>query len=171
MDRAPARRRCRPSSYDLATVTPKRRLVEEHTLGIRSTVGSMLESSIGRERTNTIRRAERRARNALAKGLAVEEPQKSNKKPSKQPGTKPATSSVRKPAASARPSRWQPPDPFASHPEPTMTRHELLEVLHEEDAASDVSGNRYQNGQQPGDLACSLHRRGSVLQDRQADSL
>jgi hypothetical protein len=112
-------------------VTPKRRLVEEHTLGIRSTVGSMLESSIGRERTNTIRRAERRARNALAKGLAVEEPQKSNKKPSKQPGTKPATSSVRKPAASARPSRWQPPDPFVSHPEPTMTRHELLEVLHE----------------------------------------
>ena len=100
-------------------------------MGIRSTVGSMLESSIGRERTNTIRRVERRARNALAKGLAVEEPQKSKKKPSKQPGTKPATSSVRKPAANARPSRWQPPDPFVSHPEPTMTRHELLEVLHE----------------------------------------
>jgi Methyltransferase domain len=108
-------------------VTPKRRLVEEHTLGIRSTVGSMLESAIGRERTNTIRRAERRARNALARGLATEEPQKSSKKP----GTKPAASSVRKPAATRRPSRWQPPDPFVSHPEPTMTRHELLEVLHE----------------------------------------
>ena len=104
-------RRCGPSSYDLATVTPKRRLVEEHTLGIRSTVGSMLESTIGRERTNTIRRAERRARNALAKGLAVEEPQKSNKKPSEKSGTKPATSSVHKPAlalgrrAGSRPTR------------------------------------------------------------------
>jgi pyruvate/2-oxoglutarate dehydrogenase complex dihydrolipoamide acyltransferase (E2) component len=108
-------------------VTPKRRLVEEHTLAIRSMVGSMLESAIGRDRTNTIRRAERRARNALAKGLAVNEPQK----PSKKPGTNAATSSVRKPAASARPSRWQPPDPFVTHPEPTMTRHELLEVLHE----------------------------------------
>ncbi len=45
-------------------------------MGIRSTVGSMLESTIGRERTSTIRRAERRARNALAKRLAMEPPPK-----------------------------------------------------------------------------------------------
>jgi hypothetical protein len=41
-------------------------------MGIRNTAGSMLESTIGRERTNTIRRAERRARNTLAKRLATE---------------------------------------------------------------------------------------------------
>ena len=34
-------------------------------MGIRSTVGSVLESAIGRERTNTMRSVERRARNAL----------------------------------------------------------------------------------------------------------
>jgi hypothetical protein len=45
-------------------------------MGIRSTVGSMLESAIGRERTNRIRQAERRARNALAKRLVMEEPTK-----------------------------------------------------------------------------------------------
>ena len=43
-------------------------------MGIRNTVGSMLESTIGRERTNTIRKAERSARNALAKRLATEPP-------------------------------------------------------------------------------------------------
>ena len=97
-------------------------------MGIRSTVGSMLESAIGRKRTNRIRRAERRARNALAKRLAMEEP----KKPvTKKPDAKlSAAAPARKPRAAAKPSPWQPPDPFEAHPEPTMTRHELLEGLH-----------------------------------------
>lgn len=43
-------------------------------MGIRSTVGSVLESVVGRERTNRIRLAERKARNGLAKRLAMEEP-------------------------------------------------------------------------------------------------
>lgn len=93
-------------------------------MGIRSMVGSMLESTIGRERTYTIRRAERKARNALAKRLAVEPP----KKPAAKPRPKPA---ARKPAATAKPSPWQPPDPFVPHPEPRMTRHELLKGIHE----------------------------------------
>jgi hypothetical protein len=93
-------------------------------MSIRSTVGSVLESAIGRERTNTIRSAERRARNALAKRLAMEPPQKPISKPQKKP--------VRpKPKSTSTPRGWQPSDPFVSHPEPQMTRHELLQGLHE----------------------------------------
>jgi hypothetical protein len=93
-------------------------------MGIRRTVGSMLESAIGRERTDTIRRAERNTRNALARRLAMEQP----KKPASKPKSKPAT-----PKAKSRPEPvgWQPSDPFVSHPEPRMTRHELLQGLHD----------------------------------------
>ena len=98
-------------------------------MSIRSTVGSMLESAIGRDRTNRIRGAERRARNGLARRLAMEEPKKpAMQKPGPNPPTKPA---ARRAQPSARPSPWQPPDPFVSHPEPTMTRHELLQGIHE----------------------------------------
>jgi Methyltransferase domain len=93
-------------------------------MGIRSTVGSMLESAIGRERTNTIRRVERKARNALAKRLAMEQPEK----PASKPKSKPAPP---KPKSIPKPRGWQPSDPFVSHPEPKMTRHELLQGLHE----------------------------------------
>ena len=93
-------------------------------MSIRSTVGSMLESAIGRERTNKIRSGERRARNALAKRLAMEEPRKRAAKRSTKP-------SGRKSPSTAKPSPWQPPDPFVSHPEPKMTRHELLRGIHE----------------------------------------
>jgi hypothetical protein len=93
-------------------------------MGIRSTVGSVLESAIGRERTNTIRSVERKARNGLAKRLAMEPP----KKPPAKPASRPA---ARKPRPTVRPPGWQPPDPFVSHPEPRMTRHELLQLLHQ----------------------------------------
>ena len=49
-------------------------------MAIRSTVGSMLESAIGRERTNNLRRLERRTRNALATRIAMEPPTKAPKK-------------------------------------------------------------------------------------------
>jgi hypothetical protein len=91
-------------------------------VGIRTTVGSILESTIGRERTSKIRKAERKARNALAKRIAMDPPKLATKPP-----VKPATP---KPKAAARPARWQPSDPFVPHPEPTMTRHELLQGLH-----------------------------------------
>jgi hypothetical protein len=93
-------------------------------MGIRSTVGSMLESTIGRERTNTIRSVERKTRNALAKRLAMEQP----KKPASKPRSMPAPP---KPKSTPKPRGWQPSDPFVSHPEPRMTRHELLQGLHE----------------------------------------
>jgi Methyltransferase domain len=90
-------------------------------MGIRSTVGSVLESAVGHERTSTIRRAERRARNALARRLAMEPPNT--------PTAKPAA--VHKPQTPARPTGWQPSDPFVPHPEPRMWRHDLLKGLHE----------------------------------------
>jgi hypothetical protein len=91
---------------------------------IRGRVGSTLESVIGRERTNAVRKVERRARNALAKRLAMEPP----KRPAVKRSPKLAAP---KPKSTPRPSRWQPPDPFVPHPEPTMSRHELLQGLHE----------------------------------------
>jgi Methyltransferase domain len=102
-------------------------------MGIRSTVGSVLESVVGRDRTNRIRLAERRARNGLAKRLAMEEPKKpatkkqAPKKQAEKPSTTPAAG---KPRPAVKPSGWQHPDPFVPHPEPRMSRHELLEGLH-----------------------------------------
>jgi hypothetical protein len=102
-------------------------------MSIRSTVGSVLESVVGRERTNRIRLAERKARNGLAKRLAMEEPKKPATKkqaPKKQAGKPSATPAAGKPRPAVKPSGWQPSDPFVPHPEPRMTRHELLEGLH-----------------------------------------
>ena len=97
-------------------------------MAIRSTVGSLLESAIGSERTNNLRRLERRTRNALATRIAMEPEKKQVKKPAATSPPKPAN---RKPRSTARPSRWRPPDPFTEHPEPIMTRHELLGLLHQ----------------------------------------
>lgn len=93
-------------------------------MSIRRTFGTMLDSAIGRERTNTIRRVERRTRNALAKRLAMDDAHKSPAKPA-------TKAKAPKPPSTTRAARWQPPDPFVSHPEPTMSRHELLQVLHD----------------------------------------
>jgi hypothetical protein len=93
-------------------------------VGIRSTVGSLCESLLGRERTDALRSTERRVRNSLAKRLAMEPP----KKPAAKPPAKPV---AKNPKSTAPPSRWQPSDPFVPHPEPKMTRHELLAGLHE----------------------------------------
>lgn len=92
-------------------------------MGIRRTAGSMLESTIGRERTETVRRAERNARNALAKRLATEPPTNLAAKPT-------AKMDAPKPRSTAGRPRWQPSDPFVPHPAPRMSRHELLRELH-----------------------------------------
>lgn len=89
----------------------------------RHRVGSMLESTIGLKRTTRIRRAERSARNALAKRLATEPPKK--------PAAKPTNRAAPKAQPTARLPRWEPPDPFVPHPAPTMSRHEFLQALHE----------------------------------------
>jgi hypothetical protein len=97
-------------------------------MGIRSTVGSALESTIGRERTSKIRKVERRARLALARKLTMEPPKKPVAKASARPPTKPAKP---EPQPAAKPLGWQPPDQYASHPRPAMRRHDLLLALHE----------------------------------------
>ena len=93
-------------------------------MAIRSKVGSTLESVIGHERTSGIRRMERRARNALAKRIAMEPPRSRPRSP--RPNRRPLS---RRRPRSLRPG--EPPDPFVPHPEPTMSRHELLQALHE----------------------------------------
>ena len=93
-------------------------------MGIRSTVGSTLESTIGRERTNTIRRPERKLATRWPSGWRWSR-RRSRPRSHGQNRLRPSQHQLLKP------SRWQPPDPFASHPEPTMSRHELLEGLHE----------------------------------------
>jgi hypothetical protein len=100
-------------------------------VGIRSTVGSALESVIGPGRTNAIRRSERRVRNEIARWLAMEPPRKPDAKSSAKPVKSSARPTGTKPQSAATRKGWQPPDPFVPHPEPTMTRHELLQGLHE----------------------------------------
>jgi hypothetical protein len=92
-------------------------------MGLRSMVGSRLESAIGRERTSSIRRVERRVRNGLARQLAMEPPKKVARKAPAKP--------VNDAQVAAKRSRWQQPDAFAEFPEPALTRHDLLRTLHE----------------------------------------
>ena len=80
-------------------------------MGIRTVLGSTLESAIGHDRANRLRALERRGRNGLAKRLTVA----------------PATAPKGRPPASP----WGPNDPQVPHPSPRMTRHELLAGLHE----------------------------------------
>jgi hypothetical protein len=100
-------------------------------VGIRSTMGSALESVIGPDRTNAIRKSERRVRNALASRLAMEPPRKPDANSSAKPVKSSTKAAAAKPQSTATRRGWQPPDPFVPHPEPTMTRHELLQGLHE----------------------------------------
>jgi predicted O-methyltransferase YrrM len=97
-------------------------------MGIRRTVASTLEATIGRERTSAIRKVERRARLALARKLTMEPQRRPAAKRAAQPTAKPA---VAKPQTAVKPPGWQPPDPYASYPEPRMSRHELLRGLQE----------------------------------------
>jgi Methyltransferase domain len=54
------------------------------------------------------------------------------KKPAQKPAAKPtAKKAAPKPQPTARRPGWQPPDPFAPHPTPTMSLHEFLHELHE----------------------------------------
>jgi hypothetical protein len=97
-------------------------------MGIRSTVGSTLESTIGRERTSRIRRVERRARLALARKLAMENPKRPAPKRAAPPTAK---STASRPTPATKASMWLPSEEFVPHPEPTMSRHDLLLGLHE----------------------------------------
>ena len=107
-------------------------------MGMRRTLGGGLEATLGKQRTDRIRKAERRVRQGLSDRLAPA--------PVRGPGGRgrQARSAAAAPArgpkrgAKARPlgepndrqGGWVPPDPFVEHPKPSMSRHALLRELH-----------------------------------------
>jgi hypothetical protein len=106
-------------------------------VGVRARLGRALDATLGKERTNRLRNAERRTRQWLADKLA---PLPANRARPAEPAAQPAN--VRKPGSGANVQRlgepndrqggWIPSDPFVPHPKATMTRHDLLRGLHEE---------------------------------------
>jgi hypothetical protein len=105
-------------------------------VGVRARLGKGLEATLGKERTDRVRNAERRTRQRLADKLA----------PLPVERARPAESAAqaadaRKPGPGANVRRlgepndrqggWIPSDPFVPHPQPTMTRHDLLRGLHD----------------------------------------
>ena len=103
-------------------------------MGLRSRLGERLDSTLGKQRTDAIRQAERRARQSLAAAIAPRPPRTPVGSPTA-PGTAAPTA---QPPAAPRPlgepndrqGGWIPSDPFVAHPEATMTRHDLLRELH-----------------------------------------
>lgn len=103
-------------------------------MGVRARIGKGLEATLGKERADWVRKAERRTRQQLADKLAPPSDEHAR------PGG-PAAADVPKPGPGANVRRlgepndrqggWIPSDPFVPHPEPTMTRHDLLRRLHE----------------------------------------
>lgn len=86
-------------------------------MGIRNVVGRTIESGVGKERADVVRRRERELRSRLARRIAP-----------------PAPKAAHKPKnAAAKPAgpRWTPPDDYAEFAAPTISRHELLTGLHE----------------------------------------
>jgi hypothetical protein len=103
---------------------------EEADMGMRSRVGSTLESVIGPERTQALRRAERRTRRRMAKRLAPP-PARAAKKAGGAGPRRRGGGDVGVGPATARPKSYVRDYPLTPHPTPTMTRHELLAGLHE----------------------------------------
>jgi predicted O-methyltransferase YrrM len=105
-------------------------------VGVRARIGKGLEATLGKERTDRVRKVERRTRQQLADKLAP--PPVERARPGGPAGS---TAEVPKPGPAAnvpqlgepndRQGGWIPSDPFVPHPEPTMTRHDLLRGLHE----------------------------------------
>ena len=105
-------------------------------MGVRARLGKGLEATLGKERTDRVRNAERRTRQRLVDKLAPLPVERAG------PG-EPATQAAgaRKPGPGANVRRlgepndrqggWSPSDPFVPHPQPTLTRHNLLRGLHE----------------------------------------
>jgi len=108
-------------------------------VGVRALVGRGSDLTLGKERTSQVRRVERRARQYLADAVAPAPARPSNG------GGRPARPAAARDVSAQRPTSpvvalgeptdrqggWGPSDAFVPHPEPTMTRHDLLRGLHE----------------------------------------
>ena len=91
-------------------------------MGMRRTLGGGLEATLGKQRTDRIRKAERRARQGLSDRLAPP--------PARGPGPKRGAKGRPLGEPNDRQGGWVPPDPFVEHPKPSMSRHALLRELH-----------------------------------------
>lgn len=106
-------------------------------MGLRATIGHGLDDVLGKSRTDQIRASERKLRTRVASAIAPTEPKPAPKPPAKKkpaakkPAAKKAAAKKNGPAPIKRASEWTPPDPYVPHPQPTMTRHDLLRGLHE----------------------------------------
>ena len=109
-------------------------------MGVRTRVGRKLDSTLGKERTDQIRGIERRTRQYLAEKIAPRRPAAvgtaAAPDPSRPAPAKPQPAPDRVRPALGEPNDrqaggWIPSDPFVPHPQPTMTRHDLLRGLHE----------------------------------------
>ena len=103
-------------------------------MSVRSRLGRGLESTLGAPRTERVRQAERRARQALAATIA---PRPTPARAAAPGPSRRAVADRPRPVAvrslgepNDRQGGWIPSDPFVPHPEPTMTRHDLLRGLH-----------------------------------------
>ena len=105
-------------------------------MGVRARIGKGLEATLGKERTERVRKAERRTRQHLAGKLAPPRVEHT-----RSAGPAGPAAEVGKPGPDARVRRlgepndrqggWIASDPFVPHPEPTLTRHDLLRGLHQ----------------------------------------
>lgn len=93
---------------------------------------------MGKKRTSQLRRVERRARQYLADAVApaASQPVGVSKSASSPAAKSVQTQRTEPPAVvlgepTDRRGGWVASDPFVPHPEPTMTRHDLLRGLHE----------------------------------------
>jgi Methyltransferase domain len=105
-------------------------------MGVRARLGKGLEATLGKERTDRVRNAERRTRQRLVDKLTPLPVERAG------PAERAAQAAgARKPGPGANVRRlgepndrqggWIPSDPFVPHPQPTLTRHNLLRGLHE----------------------------------------
>jgi predicted O-methyltransferase YrrM len=102
---------------------------------VRTLIGRRLESTLGRERADWVRRTERRARRQLAERLAPAVAQSSAAVGSEAAPPAATSSPVANVPALGEPNDrheggWVPSDPFVPHPTPRVTRHDLLRGLH-----------------------------------------
>lgn len=110
---------------------------------IRRQVRTALERTLGKQRTNRLRRAERDLRRKAAIALdpapRPAPPPAPKPKPAPQPKPAPKPEPVEKPSsektpaelASRPPGGYRAPDPFAEFTTPVKSRHDILRHLHE----------------------------------------
>ena len=108
-------------------------------MGVRARLGKGLDARLGKERTDQIRGVERQTRQYLADKIAPRPPRSLDAAAADAPAASAVEGQESRDGVvldrlgepNDRQGGWIPSDPFVPHPEPTMTRHDLLRGLHE----------------------------------------